>query len=692
MKNLNKFFAPKSIAIVGASPGKEKMGNVLLRNLVESGWKGKIYCVNSKYKRVGKYKCYPGLKTIKKNVDLVLVAIPSAFVGQILKDGAESDPKIENFVVISSGFKETGENGKKLENDLERIAETHKLNILGPNCLGFINPRKKLNATFTSGKFRSGNIAIVSQSGALAVAFLDWIEKTGFGFSKVISIGNKAVLDEADILQYLAGDKSTKAVAIYVEDISSGAKFLQIAQNISARKPVVILKAGKTKTGQQAVSSHTGSLAQDEAVAEAVFEKLNLIEAKNIEEFQDVIYFLNSGGIFAKKDVLIVTNAGGPGVIASDFIGNSKFLKLLKIPDPAKKELRKKLPPSASVRNPVDIIGDATPDRYQFVLEIIAKKMASHPVLVLLTPQTQTEPEKVALLLKKYRKTIPCLSASFLGGKKIEAASQILRSSGIANFGSPQRALLALEKLIGYQKNKTKISPVPGKKEIHLKLKVNSLIQEARKEKRRLLFWDETREVLEKYGIRLADSLSLASIPKKMTQQISFPAVLKTDDSQIVHRWEKKAVKLNIQNEKELRSEFRKMKRGTKSKRFLVQSQMDQGLEMILGLKRDPIFGPVILAGWGGTFTEIFKDRILLIPPFLDQEIKRKLAKLQIFPVLRGFRGKAGYKLAEIMEIAQGISDMAAENPDISQIDINPVILYNDGNRYEIPDAKIFLN
>jgi acetate---CoA ligase (ADP-forming) len=692
MKKLDKLFSPMSIAIVGASPNKEKLGSVLAKNILTGGWKGKIFYVNPKHKKIGKSKCYASLKEIRKPIDLVLVAIPAPLVSQAIEEGAVANPKIKNFVVISAGFKETGKKGRKLEESLRNIAETHKINVLGPNCLGFINPSQNLNATFTSGKFKAGKVAIVSQSGALAVALLDWTENMKIGFSKVISIGNKAVLGENEVLEFLTKDKSTQSVALYIEDIKDGQKFSEIAGKITSQKPIVALKAGKNQAGQKAISSHTGSLAQDEAVLEAVFEKLNIIEAKTEEEFQNLILFLSSGKIPENQDVIVLTNAGGPGALASDFVGSSKTLKLLEIPPKVKTDLKKFLPKNTSVENPIDIIGDAAPERYENALNIISKKFPTNPLLVVLTPQSQTDPESVARILGRYKKKFACLAAVFMGGLKIEKAAQYLRQNGIASFENPEEALLAIEKLSRYGFRRKKIPAARSPKKIHLKLKINSVIQSAMLEKRKMLFWNETEEIFKNYGVALAKSICFENLSEINSKKIAYPCVLKTDDPKIIHRWDKKAVILGIKNKKDLEKAFRKVKRSTDAKKFLIQPMAKPGLEMIFGLRRDKAFGPVIVAGLGGTFTEVFRDRVIFLPFLTSDEIKDKLSDLKISPMLEGYRGERGYDYEEIVKIVLSLQRIAQENPDVSEIDINPAMLYNKGGETQILDAKVYIN
>jgi len=689
MKNLDKLFNPKSIAIVGASPKKNKLGNILLQNIIFGGWKGQIYCVNPNYKRIGKYKCFANLGDIQKPIDLVLVAIPAPLVNQVIEDGAQASPKIENYAIISSGFKETGPSGKKLEDELKNKAQEYNLNILGPNCLGFINPVKKLNATFTESQIEPGKVAIVSQSGALEVALLDWAESQRVGFSKVISIGNKAILGENEMLEFLGRDKETKVIAFYLEDMESGQKFLELAGSIIDKKPVIVIKAGKSQFGQAAISSHTGSLAQDSAVIEAAFSKLGAIEADSMEQFQDIIAYLDINEIPKGKDVIILTNAGGPGVLAADFVGQSRNLSLFKFPRDLSQKLKHILPPSAATENPIDILGDAPPERYEKVLKILAKKYSRIPLQIILTPQNQTNPKKVAEIVLKYCKNFSSLAVSFLGGEKIRPAVAALHRKGVINYLSPEKPLAILDKIIRPGKLRKAAESRP--KIAHLKIKTNLLIQKALGEKITLLSWKDTETIFKEYGIDVLKSWSLGNLAGLSSKKFPFPCVLKTDDPQIAHRWDKQAVALDLKNSHELRKAFLRIKKFAKAKSFLVQPMLRSGLEIIVGMKRDQNFGPVIIVGSGGTLAEILQDRLILIPPINPAEIYEKIKALSVLPILKGYRGDRGYKISEIARIAKNIEALAAENPDIVEIDINPLILYNDHRKYQIVDAKIFL-
>jgi acetate---CoA ligase (ADP-forming) len=688
MKKLDAFFSPKTIAIVGASPRKGKLGNVLIENIKKGCWKGKLYFVNPKYAKSQK-NYFANLSEIKKPVDLVLIAIPAPFVNKVLENGAKAKPAIKNFTVISSGFKEAGKAGAALEEKLKNIADKYNLNILGPNCLGFANSAQKLNATFTDMKLQEGDIAIISQSGALAVALLDWAADKKIGFSKIISIGNKADIEESEILDFLANDKDTKTIALYLEGIKTGPRFREALEKLTPRKPVIILKTGKTAAGQKAVSSHTGSLAQDGEIVEAVFEKSNVISANNFEELQNAIYYLKSNSVPSKKEVIILTNAGGPGVMATDFIGKSKNIKLLNFTEKFKDDVKKYLPASSSVENPIDVIGDASPEKYQKTLEQISTYFPKNPVLTILTPQNQTDPEKVAQILANMKKKIPNLLACFMGGKKIKSAKVILEKNNIPNFDSPEKALAVVEKLVEYIRdiNFRKFQKFNSWKNV----KRETMLKNTLTNNRKMLFWSETEKIFGNHGVKLTKSIAVENINQLKSKKLSFPCALKTDDPNIVHRLEKNAVILDIHNQSELNKSLEKMKRATGAARFIVQPIADPGLELIIGMKRDPTFGPVILCGWGGSFTEIFKDKVLLIPPFNKKEIERKLGQLAIFPILKGFRGKNSYNLREIIQIIAATTEISAENPEIREIDINPLVVYNNGKTGRILDAKIFL-
>jgi acetyl coenzyme A synthetase (ADP forming)-like protein len=397
--NLEKLFHPTSIAIVGASAEAGKIGNIISKNILELGYAGQIFLVNPKYDTLFNQKCYKSLDEIEEKVDLAIFAIPARFVNSEIEKNAK---KIKNYVVISAGFSEIGKEGKKQEEDLKEIAKKNNLNILGPNCLGFIIPEIKLNASFASGLTETGGISFVTQSGALAVAIMDKAKAEGLKFSNIVSVGNKMNISESEMLEFLAEDEKTKVIGMYLEGIKEGEKFLEVAKKVSKKKPIVILKAGKSEKTQKAISSHTGALAGDDEIISAVFEKVGVIRAENLREFFNLLSFIQNSKEINEGDVAIVTNAGGVGVLTADSF-SGKNIKLAEFDEKIKNEIREFLPQEASVENPIDVLGDAGVERYQKTLDVISKNSEIGSVICLLTPQDQTPVLEIAKEIIKFK-------------------------------------------------------------------------------------------------------------------------------------------------------------------------------------------------------------------------------------------------------------------------------------------------
>ncbi|HLN18590.1 MAG TPA: CoA-binding protein, partial [Patescibacteria group bacterium] len=410
--DLNKLFNPSSIAIVGASEEEGKVGNVVTKNILSLGFRGDVFLVNPKHENLFARKCYKSLSEIQEPVDLAVIIIPAKLVASEIEKNAA---KIKNYVIISAGFSEVGDEGREREEKIKEIAEKNQLNILGPNCLGFINPYKKLNATFAGDMPEEGNIALVSQSGALAVGILDIAQKENLKFSKVISIGNKADIDEAEIMEYLENDSNTRVIAMYLEGIKNGQRFLEKAADISRNKPIIILKAGKTEKAQKAISSHTGALAGSDDIASVIFEKAGITRADSTEEFFGLLQLFSFSQELKNEYIAVITNAGGPGVIATDAF-KDKHIKIMEISEKTKEKLRKVLPSESSVENPVDVLGDAREDRYKNVMTILNKEEKPGAYLIILTPQDQTPVSKVASKIIQFKKkTDSIIAVSFIG-------------------------------------------------------------------------------------------------------------------------------------------------------------------------------------------------------------------------------------------------------------------------------------
>lgn len=682
-----KLFSPKSVAIVGASDKEGKVGTVIAQNILNLGYEGKVYFVNQSYETLYGQRCYQTLQSINKPIDVAIVAVPAKFVLDVIADSAK---KIKNFVIISAGFGETNEEGKKREAALAELAKLFDLNILGPNCLGFISPSLKLNASFAGGMPAEGNISFVSQSGALAVSLMDIANEKHLGFSSIISVGNKMQIDEAGLLEHFAQDKDTKVIAMYLEGIKDGQSFIKMAERVSKIKPIVILKAGKSKKSQQAISSHTGALAGSDSIMDVAFEKAGVIRAEDLEQFFDLISLISQFPAPLTDKVAVITNAGGAGVLATDSF-EKKTIKLADFSDLQKKEILKDLPEEASAHNPVDVLGDAQEDRYEKVLKTLERDKTIGTILNILTPQDQTPVDAVAEVIVKARKrSKKIIIASFIGGERVSLASQTLRHFGVPNFSFPERAVGALNAYSVWGENRN--SRNIGHESIKINLKrreaIRHIISRAQSEKRSALYYGEAAQAMGFYGVPSVSSHAI--IPgHKMPAKVSYPAVLKVDSDKVLHKSDKQALVVGIGNQKELKAAVLSLQGNFPGERLVLQSMQDKQIEIILGIKNDDIFGPVIVYGLGGIYTEIFKKVNFLIPPMSSGEIEESLKSGELGFLFKETRGQKPYDIKEMVRIINGLFSFAKENPQVKEFDINPMFLYNDNRKACAVDIKI---
>lgn len=684
--NLENIFNPKSIAIVGASGEEGKVGNVIAKNILNLGYGGKTYLVNPKHDELFGKKCYKSLDEVENQVDLAIIVIPAKFVAGEIKKNAD---KIKNYVVISAGFSETGAEGKEREEAIRKIAEEKNLNVLGPNCLGFIIPRLKLNASFAGGMPKVGNIAFVSQSGALAVGIMDIAEKKDIRFSNLISIGNKVNIDESKILDYLTNDENTKVVGMYLEGIKNGTAFLKVAKEISAKKPVVILKAGKTEKSQKAISSHTGALAGSSEIISAVFEKCDAVQVENLEEFFDVLSLVSQTEPPANENTVVITNAGGPGVLATDAF-SGKEIKLAEISEKQKEKLKKVLPLEAALGNPIDVLGDAHEDRYDKTLKIIEKDENVGSIVCVLTPQDQTPVAKVTRKIINFRKkSKKNISAVFIGGKRVEKSIKKLRENDIPNFEYPNQAISALNAYFKWSENRNKIGENILEINSERKEKAGEIIRKAKTDGRGVLYFSEAGEVMNLYGVRPVKCFEYGD--KFDVNEISFPVVAKIDSDKVLHKTDKKALALNIKNKEELEKAASEMGANFPGEKIIIQPMLPRLTELILGIKRDEIFGSVVVCGLGGIYTEVFKMADFFIPPLGMEEIREKLQKSKIRFLFEETRGQRVYDIKELAGIISGIGQFALENEQIKEFDINPLLVYNNGEKAVAVDIKIII-
>ena len=683
---LEKLFNPKSIAIVGATDEDGKVGTAICNNILNLGYEGKVFLVNPKHEKLLGRDCYPNLEAIREQIDLAIIAIPAKFVAQTVQGGGEM---VKNFVIISAGFSETGEEGKKLEQELLEIAKEKNLNILGPNCLGFIAPKEKLNASFAGGLPEVGNISFVSQSGAIISALLDIASKEKIGFSNIISIGNKMQISENELLEYLENDEKTKVIGMYLEGIKDGEKFKEIANRISKSKPVVILKAGKSEKSQKAISSHTGALAGSEEIIKALFKKTGIIQADSLDEFLSIIRLISVVNPPSSGKTGVITNAGGPGVLATDAF-SGKNITLAEISENTKNKLRKFLPKESSVENPIDLLGDAQEDRYEKTLEVIDKENIGS-IIAILTPQENTPFDKIAKKLSAFKeKTQKTVLAVFLGGKKIEKSIEILKKNNIPNFTFPDDAISVLDKYWNWEINRNKIGISRNTVAID-KNKINiakNIIKKAKSEGRTALYFREAKEIMDIYGINTA---AFQEINTEKELEIDFPMAMKVDSDKVLHKTDKQGVILNIKNEDDFREAYRKMFENFPRENIIIQPMQEIKTELILGIKKDSAVGPVIVFGLGGIYTEIFKLVDFLIPPVSISEIKEVLLKSPIRFLFEKTRGQEAYDIENIADILLRLSLLAEDLDEIEEFDINPLLIYNDGKEALAVDVKIII-
>jgi acetyltransferase len=683
--NLKKLFNPESIAIIGATDKEGKVGAVITKNISKLGYSGEIFLVNPSRKSGFFQKYYPDVQSIGKEIDLAIVAIPSKLVVDEIKKSSDA---VKNFVVISAGFSEIGSDGKKREEELAKIAEEKNLNILGPNCLGFIIPKIKLNASFAGGMPKAGNIAFISQSGALAVALLDIVQREKIAFSGVVSIGNKMQMDESDVLEYFAEDEETKVVGLYLEGIKDGKKFMETAGKISRKKPIVILKAGKTEKSQRAISSHTGALAGSDEIMDAVFEKLGIIRAKNLENFIDLLELISKNKIPENNEVIVITNAGGPGVLMTDAFKGKKII-MANFSTQTKEKFRGFLPEESSVENPVDLLGDAKEDRYEKALEIVAEEKADS-VLCLLTPQDQTPVEKVAEKIVEFRKkTNKIVVAVFIGGERIEKAVETLQDNGVPNFFFPDQAVEALDKYFEWsQMMKKKINLKANEINQERKKQAGEIIQKAKSEKRSALLFAESKKIMDLYGINASDFQKVET-DGTFGSDINFPAVLKVNSDKVLHKTDQQGVIVGIKDAQELKSQIEKMRSNFPQADLIIQPMADKGTELILGIKKDDIFGTAVVFGLGGIYTEIFKMVDFIISPASEPEIKEILLKSKIGFLFVESRGQKIYEIEDLAPLLYNLECLGRENEQIKELDINPLFVYNKGRKAIAVDVKI---
>ncbi len=696
---LDVFFSPENVAVIGATETPGTVGRTVLWNLISTPFGGTVYPVNLKRSSVLGIKAYPNISAVPEQVDLAVIITPAQVIPGVIRECAENGVKAA--IVISAGFKELGPQGAELERQLLEEARRGGVRIIGPNCLGVMSPPTGLNATFARGMARPGSVGFISQSGALCTAVLDWSFKELVGFSAFLSIGAMVDVSWGDLIYYLGDDPRTKSILLYMESIGDARSFLSAAREVALAKPIIVIKAGRTAAGGKAAASHTGSLTGSDDVLDAAFRRSGVLR---VEEISDLFHMAE---VLAKQPppkgpkLTILTNAGGPAVLATDALITSGG-ELTELSKETFEEFSSFLPPTWSHNNPVDIIGDATPERYAKALKTAAKDPHADGMLVVLTPQDMTDPTQIAEQLKPYANLggKPVL-ASWMGGPEVAAGEAILNAAGIPTFAHPDAAAQMFTYMWRYSQNLRSIyeTPVfePTTPEAH---KAEEIIQAARGSGRTILTEYESKQVLAAYGIPIVETRVAKSEAQAVEAagQIGYPVVLKLFSETITHKTDVGGVQLNLKDAEAVAAAYRKIESSVKEKvgagHFLgvtVQPMVKlEGYEIILGSSLDPQFGPVILFGLGGQLVEVFKDRALALPPLNSTLARRMMERTKIYKALKGVRGRKAVDLSELEQMLVRFSQLVIEQHWIKEIDINPMLASPD--RLIALDARVVVH
>ena len=690
---LEVFFSPKTVAVIGATENPNTVGRTLMWNLVTSPFGGTVYPVNPKRPSVLGVKAYPSVSAVPEQVDLAVVVTPPPSIPGIIRECGTAG--VKGAIVISAGFKEIGPEGAALERQVLEEARAADIRIIGPNCLGVMSPLSGLNATFATAVARPGSVGFISQSGALCTAVLDWSLKEMVGFSAFVSVGSMVDVGWGDLIDHLGNDPKTKSIVIYMETIGNARAFLSAAREVALSKPIIVIKPGRSAAAAKAAASHTGSLTGSDEVLEAAFRRSGVLRVNNIA---DLFYMAE---VLAKQPspmgprLTIVTNAGGPGVLATDalIMGGGELSDL----SPETMEAYNAvLPPTWSHNNPVDIIGDASPERYAKALEIAAKDPHSDGMLVILTPQAMTDPTRIAEQLKPLAKQEgkPVL-ASWMGGVDVAAGEEILNRANIPTFPYPDTAARAFNYMWQYSYNLKGLYETPSLSEDSIdwspdRKLVGDIVFRARSEKRAILTEFESKQVLAAYGIPTALTIIAtdAAAAVKAAEKIGYPVVLKLYSETITHKTDVGGVQLNLGSAEAVEKAFAAIQVSVTAK---VGAEHFQGVtvqpmiklkdayELIIGSSLDPQFGPVLLFGTGGQLVEVFKDRALALPPLNSTLARRMMEQTKIYKALKGVRGRKPVDMAALELLMVRFSALVAEQQWIKEIDINPLLASPDG-------------
>jgi acetyltransferase len=702
--NLDKIFNPKSVAIIGASDEEGSVGCAIVKNFTELGYAGKVYLVNIRKTEILGVKTYQKMKRIPEVVDLAMIATPAKTVPAVMEECGRAG--VKGAIIVSAGFKETGAEGKVLEEKILGVIKNYGIRVIGPNCIGIIRPRTNLNATFIDKMPKPGKIAFISQSGALGSAILDWAIHENIGFSNFVSIGSMIDIDFGDLIDYFGTDPQTKSIVMYAEGITEARKFMSATRHFARTKPIIVVKSGKFNESAKAAASHTGSLSGEDAVYNAAFKRAGVVRVEEIEDLFNAAEVLGTQPLPCGPKLAVITNAGGPGVMATDAL-IAKGGKLAKLNQETMDALNKVLPPFWSKGNPIDVLGDAGAEQYKTALEVCLNDKNIDGILIIFTQQAVSKAVEVAKTIveivksKTYQnKTI---LTSFMGYGAVQEANSILNANNIPTYSTPENAIKTYMYMYQYERNLELIYETPEELPVDAappKRPIMTILRKAAREKRELLTEDEAKRLLDYYDFPVVKT-EVATTPDEaidFARQIGYPVVLKILSPQITHKTDAGGVLLGLKSDTEVKQAFdiiinRAKKYNPKAQILGVTVQpmiSRKGYEIIIGAKTDPLFGPVILFGMGGVGVELFKDYSIGLPPLNTTLIRRMLEETKVYQLLKGYRNVPPANLKLLEETMVLFSQLLVDFPQIKEIDVNPLLI----NEKEacILDARITID
>lgn len=697
MADLRSLFNPASVAVFGASAQPQKVGHAVLKNLLDVGYKGAIYPINLREKEILGVKCY---QTIGEagSADLAVICIPTRFVLQAAQECGEVG--VKHLVVITAGFKEVGTEGAELEKQLSAVCDRYGMTLTGPNCLGVISTHDNMNASFGGTNPATGSIGFISQSGALGAAVLDWSAGTGIGFSQFVSMGNRAGLTEADFLAEMGDDPNTKVIICYLEGVADGIRFMDTLRDVSARKPVLILKSGVGQAAQRAASSHTGALAGNDQAYDTAIWQSGGIRVSGAQEFTDLATAFALQPVPAGNRVAVLTNAGGPGILCTDAIEGSGNLVMTQLDDSTLELLREKLPPVAALNNPVDVVGDAGADRYQVALDPVLNDANVDSVIVVVSPQSMTEPmptAKVVADVARASASKPILTC-WMGADKVNEAHATSLAAGVPAYDSPERVALAASGMARYAEIRAKGKGTPISRDAANRKAAAEILARVREDGRTALLGYEAAEVVAAYGIDAAPSrlATTADEAKAIAEELGYPIALKIASPNILHKSDVGGVKLGLKSADAVAAEFTEMMAKCSAipdatiYGVEVQRMMPVGREVIIGMVRDPIFGPMVMFGMGGIYVNLMKDVAFRMAHNLTvEDVAEMVRETKAYTLLKGYRGEEPADIASVESTIARVAALVNDFPEIEEFDINPLFVYSKG--LSAVDVKITL-